>query len=98
MKIVKSDTQDLEEIFRPYKLATDYQKTQSAVAWPEFDKNLVQTEITEQRQWKIIIDGKISCIWATTFSDPQIWEERNNDQADIFTASPPIQILRVEIW
>lgn len=79
MIITNCLTEDIHEIFRLYKIATDFQKTRFSVHWPEFDKNLVATEIAESRQWKMLIDGKIACVWATTFSDPQIWEERNED-------------------
>ncbi|MGL5888965.1 MAG: GNAT family N-acetyltransferase [Bacteroidia bacterium] len=81
MKIENSTTKDIEEIFRLYKIATDFQKTRFTVYWPEFERNLVETEIAENRQWKILINNRIACVWATTFNDPQIWEERNNDPA-----------------
>jgi RimJ/RimL family protein N-acetyltransferase len=79
MEIHNSTINDIDEIFRLYKIASDYQKPRFTVHWPEFDRNLVETEISENRQWKIIIDDQIACIWATTFSDPQIWERRNTD-------------------
>jgi RimJ/RimL family protein N-acetyltransferase len=79
MKINNSIIVDIDEIFRLYKVATDFQKTRFINHWPVFEKSLVETEIAENRQWKIIIDEKIACLWATTFTDPQIWEERNND-------------------
>ena len=79
LQISNSSKHDIDEIFRLYKIATDFQKTRFSVHWPEFDRKLVETEIYENRQWKIVIDGKIACIWATTFDDPQIWEERNED-------------------
>lgn len=79
MKIQNSNLNDLAEIFRLYKVATDFQKTKYAVQWPEFKSALIETEIIENRQWKIIIDGQIACVWVTTFSDPQIWEEKNAD-------------------
>jgi RimJ/RimL family protein N-acetyltransferase len=81
MKIKNSTSQDINEIFSLYKIATDFQKTKYTVYWPEFERSFVETEISENRQWKIEIDGKIACVWATTFSDPQIWEDRNNDPA-----------------
>ncbi len=81
MLIKKSTKEDIEAIFRLYKIATDFQKTRFTVHWPEFDRNLVENEIEENRQWKIEIDGKIACIFTTTFDDPQIWEERNGDAA-----------------
>ena len=79
MTIENSGIEDLSEIFRLYESARDFQKTKSAVLWPQFDKKLIETEIAENRQWKILIDNQIACVWATTFSDPEIWEERNVD-------------------
>lgn len=81
MKIQNSTLNDIHEIFRLYQIATDFQKTRFAVQWPQFEKSLIQTEIKENRQWKIVDNDKIACIWATTFEDPQIWEDRNEDPA-----------------
>lgn len=72
---------DIDEIFRLYKIATDFQKSKFYVHWPEFKRDLIETEIRENRQWKMMIDGRIACIWATTFNDPQIWRERDCDPA-----------------
>jgi len=80
-QIQNSNINDIDDIFRLYKLATDFQKTRFTVHWPEFDRTLIETEIAENRQWKIVTDDKIVCVWATTFNDPQIWEERNEDPA-----------------
>lgn len=67
-------------IFELYKIGTEYQKVKCpANVWPEFEKELVLTEISEKRQWKIMIGSEIACIWVTAFSDPQIWEEKNID-------------------
>ena len=82
MIIKNSAADDIDEIFRLYSVATEYQKVKkSVVVWPEFDRQLIETEITEDRQWKMIIDEKVACVWAITFSDEQIWEERNKDAA-----------------
>lgn len=82
MTIQNSTAEDIDEIFRLYKLATEYQKSKpNSAIWPEFSTALIQTEIQENRQWKIIIDNKIACVWAIAFSDPQIWQERNSDPA-----------------
>jgi ribosomal protein S18 acetylase RimI-like enzyme len=73
---------DIDEIFRLYRIASDYQRSKkTVVVWPEFERELIENEIAENRQWKLIIDNKIACVWATTFSDEQIWEERNADAA-----------------
>lgn len=79
MIIQNSSVNDIDIIKQLYDTARAFQKLKHAVRWPEFDTALIETEILEERQWKIIIDDQIACIWATTFNDPQIWEERNND-------------------
>ena len=79
MKICNSQIKDISTIFELYKIATNFQNDKSMVAWPNFKRKLVKQEIEENRQWKLIIDDQIACIWATTDSDPQIWESKNND-------------------
>lgn len=81
MTIQNSTIGNIDEIFRLYTIATDFQKSKFFVHWPKFDRSLIEMEIAENRQWKMMIDGKIACIWATTFSDPQIWGERDRDPA-----------------
>ncbi|MEM7550787.1 MAG: GNAT family N-acetyltransferase [Bacteroidota bacterium] len=79
MEIKNSHLEDLDEIFRLYDLATAYQKEKGVVPWPKFEKSLITKEIKEDRQWKIVINDKIACVWATAFSDPLIWKEKNVD-------------------
>jgi len=71
--------EDLELILALYRSATDYQKERFTSHWPEFDKEMVKQEIIANRQWKMIINGEVACIWATTFSDPLIWENKDVD-------------------
>jgi hypothetical protein len=79
MKITTSAIHDIDEIFRLYKIASDYQKEKKkVVVWPDFKRALVETEIAEKRQWKLIIDDEVACLWVSTISDVQIWEERDN--------------------
>ena len=82
MEIKHSTIDDIDEIFRLYALAAEYQREKKKViVWPEFQRGLVETEIEENHQWKLIVDGVIACVWATTFSDEKIWEARNADPA-----------------
>ncbi len=82
MKILNCTIEDVEDIFKLYRLATDFQKIKFPDnQWPPFSENLIKTEINDHRQWKILIDNKIACIWAIAFHDPQIWEERDIDPA-----------------
>jgi ribosomal protein S18 acetylase RimI-like enzyme len=77
--IVNSTVNDIEEIFKFYDIAVAYQKTKFHKHWQSFDNGLVQTEINENRQWKIIIDGATACIFAITYKDPFIWGDKDKD-------------------
>jgi ribosomal protein S18 acetylase RimI-like enzyme len=79
MTITNSTIDDIDEIFQLYKIANEYMAVRSTVCWPEFERSMVETEIQENHQWKMLDNNKVACIWATTFTDPLIWEERNND-------------------
>jgi ribosomal protein S18 acetylase RimI-like enzyme len=80
MKITNSNVNDIPEIFRLYKLATGFQKIKfPGNQWPEFDKELITTEVAENRQFKLLIEGEIACVWAITYSDAQIWPDSEND-------------------
>lgn len=80
MTIQNSTVADIPEIFRLYRLATGYQKVMfPGNLWPEFDPEMIRQEVDENRQFKILIDGQIACIWAIAFSDPVIW--KNDDGA-----------------
>jgi hypothetical protein len=79
MEIINSSIADLDFILSLYKAATEYQKERFISHWPEFDREMVIDEILENRQWKMIIDGEVVCIWSTTFSDPLIWEAKDID-------------------
>lgn len=81
MKITNSNKADIPKIFRLYRLATVYQKTKNCTQWPEFSMELVSKEIAENRQWKLLIDQDVTCVWAVTFEDPEIWGEKNADKA-----------------
>jgi ribosomal protein S18 acetylase RimI-like enzyme len=82
MKITNSTENDIPEIFRLYKLATEFQKIKfPGNQWPEFDKTLITKEINENRQFKLLIEGEIACVWAITYSDPQIWNEDDGHSA-----------------
>ncbi|MFT6064949.1 MAG: ribosomal protein S18 acetylase RimI-like enzyme [Polaribacter sp.] len=73
---------DIGEVFKFYKIASEYQTAKKkVVVWPAFERAMVETEIAENRQFKLLINNEIACIWAIAFSDKQIWEERNKDTA-----------------
>jgi ribosomal protein S18 acetylase RimI-like enzyme len=79
MQIENSTDQDFDKIIELYDAAIAYQKTKFKRHWEPFDEAMIRTEIREKRQWKIILNGQVACIFATTHSDPYIWKEKNTD-------------------
>ena len=82
MTIKNSTFDDISEIFRLYDLATNFQKIKFPTnTWPKFSESLIISEINDNRQFKLLIDDQIACVWAITFSDPKIWEEKENTRS-----------------
>lgn len=79
MKIINSTMDDVGLIFDLYDAATTFQKTRSDKHWQSFSKELVEKEIAENRQWKMIVDNNVVCIFAVAYTDPLIWGEKDKD-------------------
>lgn len=81
MHFLNSTLEDINTIFDLYDAAIEHQKAVSHLHWLPFDRKLVEVEIEQKRQWKILIDGQIACVFVTAYSDPAIWAERDQDPA-----------------
>lgn len=77
MEILLSDATDIETIFDFYDEAIAYQKKVSPKQWKGFERLLVETEIEKGLQYKIVIDGRVACIFAIAFNDALFWGERD---------------------
>jgi GNAT superfamily N-acetyltransferase len=81
MQILPSQPNDITNIFKLYDNAVAFQKTKFDKHWLPFDRAMVEREIVEQKQWKIIEGNDIACIFAIAYDDPFIWKEKNIDPA-----------------
>ncbi|GAA3511148.1 GNAT family N-acetyltransferase [Aquimarina addita] len=81
MKIIKSTLADIESIVQLYDMAIAFQNQKKGTPWPKNSKELIETEIREERQYKLIINNEIACIWVYTFNDPEIWGIKNQDSS-----------------
>ena len=72
---------DTDAIFEMYDFAVAFQKTKFHKHWQGFDRNLINTEIAEQRIFKIIEDEQLACIFSITFNDVLIWGEKDQNDA-----------------
>jgi ribosomal protein S18 acetylase RimI-like enzyme len=81
LQITSSTTADIDAIFDLYDQGTAHQAKVATKVWKGFERSLVEEEIKEKRQWKILMEDEIVCVFATTFSDPLIWGEKNEEPA-----------------
>ncbi len=73
MEILQSELGDLEAILTLYDEATALQQSKGTVQWPKISPELVEAEIREGRQWKLLIDGGLACVWVVAYHDELIW-------------------------
>lgn len=79
MEIQNCELNDLPKMLEKYRVATEYMKSKNQVAWPEFEREMLEEEIKDSRQWKLQIDGEIACIWLTALNDELIWGKENDE-------------------
>ena len=79
LQVLNSQAADIDIIFGFYDLAIAHQKKVFNKHWQGFSREMVQTEIDENRQYKILVDGVVACVFAVTFNDPLIWGARDQD-------------------
>jgi ribosomal protein S18 acetylase RimI-like enzyme len=79
MEIINSTAADIDTIFSLYDAAVAFQKTKFDKHWLAFDREMVEKEIAENRQWKIMDGNQVAGIFAIAYEDPFIWKEKNSD-------------------
>jgi len=79
VRVLNSQPTDIDIIFKFYDLAVEHQKKVFNKHWLGFSHILVQSEISENRQYKITVDGVVACVFAVTFNDKLIWGDKDKD-------------------
>lgn len=81
MQIENSSLEDFPAIIALYDSAIEHQKKVFTRHWQPFDTQVIESAIHEKRQWKIVLDHQIVCIFTITHNDPIIWKEKDGDPA-----------------
>ena len=68
-------------IYHLFEEAIAYQKRKGYPVWRGYDKEVLAKDRLEQRQFKIVINQEIACIFSICYEDPLIWQERDQDDA-----------------
>ena len=83
-KIVNTQKSDLDFIYWLFDEAIAYQKQNNYPVWPAYDKKVLDRDIEDNRQFKVLIDSgkyrnEIGCIFSIAYHDKIIWREKDND-------------------
>jgi len=81
VEIINCAERDIDNMVHLYRGAIEFQKQNGFNEWKEFDRDLVSLEIKQKRQWKIVIDGEIACIFCVAYSDPLLWRELDDSNS-----------------
>lgn len=79
IQVLNSQSNDIDTIFEFYDFAIAHQKKVFNKHWQGFSLELVTQEVSENRQYKILVDGIVACVFAVTFDDKLIWGDRDQD-------------------
>jgi ribosomal protein S18 acetylase RimI-like enzyme len=80
-KIVPSTNNDLHLVYQFFDAAVVYQKRNNYPDWEGFDKKALELDMLEDRQYKIVIDEEIACVFSICLADKIIWKERDQNDA-----------------
>ena len=80
-EIELSQIKDLPEIMKVYEESAQYQQSKNYNVWPLVTENIVSEEINQSRHLKITKNNVVACVFTITFSDPIIWDMRDNGTA-----------------
>ncbi len=77
LKIEPTTKDDLEFIAQIFDDAITYQIRNNFPIWKGHDKKFILKDIERNRQYKILIDDKIACVFSVFYSDDAIWKDRD---------------------
>ena len=81
IEIVQTTTEDLDTVFLLFKQVTRAQSKDGYKVWSSVDKETLERDVEERRQYKIVKGDDILCLFSMLSSDPFIWRGRENGDA-----------------
>jgi GNAT superfamily N-acetyltransferase len=80
-KIVNTTSNDLEFIYWLFDEAIAYQKRKNYSVWKSYDKDILQKDIDNLLQFKIVTGDDIACIFSLCYAEPILWREKERGDA-----------------
>jgi hypothetical protein len=67
-------------VWQMFQEAMAFRKAKGEQVWDHIDRAAIESEIDEQRQFKVMMNGDVTCLFSVLTSDPHIWG--NDEQGD----------------
>lgn len=81
IKILNTNITDLEQISQLFAQAMALQGKRGYQVWQNIDQAALLEDIENGLQYKIMIGNALACIFTVQYSDPLIWNVRDQDNA-----------------
>ena len=75
--IQPTNLKDLPSIYNFFDQAIDYQKRNNYPVWPDYDKGLLIRDIEENKQFKLVVDDQMACVFTICYEDKIVWREKD---------------------
>lgn len=80
MRVESATLPDLPAIRAVYADATEIQREQGAILWPEFPLQLTITEIETGRLFRVVDGDALAGVFSVAYEDDAIWRERERGE------------------
>lgn len=81
INIINTVEEDLEFIYTLFEDAIDYQVKNGYPDWKDYSKESLKEDIHLKRQYKIVINNDIACIFTICLEDKIVWQKREQQDA-----------------
>jgi ribosomal protein S18 acetylase RimI-like enzyme len=79
LTIINTTYEDLPTIYQLYDMAIAYQRIKGYPVWNGYDKRILDEEIENRSQYKILLNAEIACIFSACQPgsvEAELWKER----------------------
>ncbi len=73
--------EDIPQILKLYEHARAKQVERNMVVWPMFEAAFLEKEILNKQQFKLTDGDVLTCNWAITYEDKEIWGVKDQDDS-----------------
>jgi len=81
INIINTIEEDLEFIYTLFEDAIVYQVKNGYPDWKDYSKDSLKEDIRLKRQYKIMINNDIACVFTICLVDKIVWQEREKQDA-----------------